>query len=265
MGNQNSFETLVRPIFNELLDRPPTGNQWLGDLCALAIQTRNGVAFAPSDVGRLVLSETPGTHEARLGPVFERAVAPPSAFLEWLLRHPDRMQITDRKHFGASGASAQKWRRKLFATDARNRDQATAEGVKQLEEHGPEGSGEEWWAFEGFTHIDCCLVTETAVLFIDGKRTETVSPATRWFQARSQLWRNVEVAQQFAQGKAFGVILAVEQDGKAALEEADATLKESYPHLTDEQTSELSRHLLGFVTWSHLAQEFMLAAPGQHR
>jgi hypothetical protein len=258
MSNRNSSETRVRPIFNELLDRSPTGDEWLGRLSALAMQTRNGGAFTPSGVGHLVRSETPDTHQARLGLVFERTVAPPGAFLEWLLRHPDRMQVTDRKHFSASGANAQKWRRKLFVTDARNRDQAIAEGVKQLAEHGAEGSGQEWWAFEGFTHIDCCLITDAAVLFIEGKRTETVSPATRWFQARSQLWRNVEAAQQFALDKAFGVILAVEQDGNAALEEADATLNESYPHLTDEQKSELSRHLLGFVTWSHLAQEFEL-------
>jgi hypothetical protein len=260
MGKQNSSETRVRPIFNELLDRSPSGDTWLGELCALAMRTRSDGTFVPSEVGRLASSGPPDTHEARVGPVFERTVAPPRAFLEWLLRHPDRMHIADRKTFGASSVEAQKWRRKLFATDTRNRDQAIAEGVRQLADHGAEGSGQEWWAFEGFTHIDCCLVTDATVVFVEGKRTETVSPATRWFQGRSQLWRNVEVAQQFAHGKPFGVILAVEEevDGKAAIHEADATLNDSYPHLAGEQRSELSRHLLGFVTWPQLKQRFAL-------
>jgi hypothetical protein len=260
MGDKDSSRTRVRPIFNELLDRSPSGDGWLGELCALALRSRAGGAFTTSNVGHLISSETPETCEARLGTVFERTLAPPRAFLEWLLNHPTRMQATNKKTFGASSVDAQKWRRKLFATDARNRDQAIAEGVKQLGEHGAEGSGQEWWAFEGFTHIDCCFVTDVAVLFIEGKRIETVSPATRWFQARSQLWRNVEVAEQFAQGKPFGVILAVEQDGEAALHEAEATLHDSYPHLTGEQKSELSRHLLGFVTWGQIRQEFDLPA-----
>jgi hypothetical protein len=175
--------------------------------------------------------------------------------------HPDRMQVDDRENFGASSQHAQDWRRKLFSNDAR-RDEAIAEGVKQLAQHGAERSRHEWWAFEGFTHIDCCLITDRTVLFVEGKRTETVSPATRWFEKRSQLWRNVEAAQQFARGKQFSVILAVEQegDGKVALQEADARLHDSYPHLMDTERTALSRCLLGFVTWPQVVQRFSLPA-----
>ena len=227
MGDNDGSKTRVRPVFNELLDRSPSGDGWLADLCALAMRTRAGGAFVPSAVGRLILP-TADTHEARSGSVFERTVAPPRAFLEWLLRHPAQMQVTDRTHLGASSADAQKWRRKLFAADTRNRDQAIAEGVTQLDDLGVEGSGQEWWAFEGFTLIDCCLVTEAAVVFVEGKCAETVSPATRWFQGRSQLWRNVEVAQQLARGKAFGVILAVEGDGNAACMKLMPPLDDAY-------------------------------------
>jgi hypothetical protein len=46
------------------------------------------------------------------------------------------------------------------------------------------------------------------VRLIEGKRTESVAP-TLWVKQRSQLWPNVEAAEQFAAGQDFGIILAV--------------------------------------------------------
>ena len=87
-----------------------------------------------------------------------------------------------------------------------------------------------------------------------------MSPSTRWFKQRSQLWRNVEAAEEFAAGKQFGVILAVESepDGTNALAAAGDTLAGSYPHLAPEQRANLAGHLLGFVTWPQIAREFAL-------
>lgn len=119
-----------------------------------------------------------------------------------------------------------------------------------------------WWAFEGFTNIDCCLIGENLVLFVEGKRTDSVSPSTLWFSERSQLWRNVEAARDFgfSKGKDFAVILAVETegDGVAALVEAAASLLGSYPHLEEPDREQLSMHLLGFVTWRQMVDEFGL-------
>jgi hypothetical protein len=165
-------------------------------------------------VGRLDASETPTTSKARLGKVFERRIAPTNLFLEWLLRHPDQMHVSDDTNFNSSDAHAQEWRRKLFSTNTVERASAIAEGVKQLAERGAQHSGQEWWAFEGFTHIDCCLVTDTTVLFVEGKRAESVSPATH----------------------------------------------DSYPHLTDARRSELARHLMGFVIWAQIVEQFSLPA-----
>ena len=89
---------------------------------------------------------------------------------------------------------------------------------------------------------------------------ETVSASTRWFTQRSQLWRNVEAAEQFAAPKEFAVILAVEHphEGTTALREAERTLADSYPHLSPERQAGLSRHLLGFVTWPDVVAQFAL-------
>ena len=98
------------------------------------------------------------------------------------------------------------------------------------------------------------------MLFIEGKRTESVSPSTLWFQQRSQLWRNVEAAKEFAGDKQFAVILAVEceADGTTALAVGATSLDGSYPHLDSEQRAELSRHLIGFVTWPGIVARFGL-------
>ena len=97
-------------------------------------------------------------------------------------------------------------------------------------------------------------------MFVEGKRTESVSPATQWFTQRGQLWRNLEAAHEFAGGKQFAVMLAVESDadGQGALDGAAKTLEGSYPHLDAAAREKLSRHLLGFVTWRAAVSEFEL-------
>jgi hypothetical protein len=213
-------------------------------------------------LGRLLTEETPMALESRLGKVFERAVPAPTAFLKWLLENPDRMQVDDESTFGATSETAREWRRKLFSTDPILRSEAQREGLARLAERGAVGSSHAWWAFEGFTHVDCCLITEHSVIFIEGKRMETVSASTRWFAQRSQLWRNVEAAEQFAKPKDYAVILGVEHphEGTAALQEAERTLADSYPHLSAERREELSRHLFGFVSWPELVERFALPA-----
>jgi hypothetical protein len=260
MGEWDSSLTRVQPVFNELLDRGPDGEPWLGELWELATRTRPGAIPKPADMGKLQASETPIDRPSRRGKVFERTVAPPLDFLRWLLAHPEAMQVRDPINFGAKSDLSRAWRRKLFSQDARLVSEAREEAERQLSKRASLRGRQKWWAFEGFSHIDCCLVTDRCVVFVEGKRTETVSPSTLWFEQRSQIWRNVEVAREFAGGRQFGVILAVEseRDGVAALDAAAHSLTASYPHLPPDQQVELGRHLLGVTTWSSIATRFQL-------
>jgi hypothetical protein len=58
------------------------------------------------------------------------------------------------------------------------RDEAQRVAQLAIETTLPRDSGRRWWAFEGFTSVDCCLESESALLFIEGKRTERLSKAT---------------------------------------------------------------------------------------
>jgi len=84
------------------------------------------------------------------------------------------------------------------------REQAQNEALNQLEHTKANARPGKWWVFEGRSSIDCCLIAVNCVLFVEGKRTESLSPATQWFKQWSQLWRNVEAAQDFAAGTVRG-------------------------------------------------------------
>jgi hypothetical protein len=263
VGERDSSLTRVQPVFDALLKHSPDGASWLGELWDMAASTRLGMAVPrPDDLGRLLAGETPADPAARRGILYERPVAPPAAFLRWLLLNPGAMQVVDRVDFGAKSAEARAWRGRLFSDEERLVREAQEEGLKQLERRLAQRGRRKWWAFEGFSRVDCCLITERCVLFVEGKRTDTVSSSTRWLEKRSQLWRNVEAAREFAGGKQFGVILAVEDelDGSAALDEAMRSLGDSYPHLESGECAELSRHLIGFVTWPDVVRKCGLPA-----
>ncbi len=261
VGDRNSSLTRVQPIFDELLDQWSNGDPWLRELWDMAALTCSGVVLSkPVGLDRLLTSETPPVRAARLGTVYERAVAPPAEFLRWLLEHPQRMKVRDPINFGAKSDTARRWRSKLFSGDELRVSEAQDEGRRQLGKRLAQRGRNKWWAFEGFSRIDCCLITSQCVLFVEGKRTESVSPSTLWFEQRSQLWRNVEAAKEFAGDKQFAVILAVEReaDGTTALANAASSLAGSYPHLDSGQRAELSSHLIGFVTWPDVVTKFGL-------
>jgi hypothetical protein len=99
----------------------------------MATLTRPGVALPrPAGLGNLLASETPADRSARLGTVYERTVAPPVAFLTWLLKNPARMLVRDPINFGAKSVEAQQWRSKLFSTDESLVTAAQEERLNQL-------------------------------------------------------------------------------------------------------------------------------------
>jgi hypothetical protein len=260
MRQRESSLTRVHPVFNHLLNRSPDGSVWLTELCRMAASTRPDKGWTPSDPGPLLPRETPETASARIGVVFKRFVPPPTEFLRWLISHPAQMDVIDRQNFNARSESVREERRKLFSSDAKQSMQAQREALEQLTALGAPRSRSAWWAFEGFTHVDCCLMTKRLVLFVEGTRTEVVSSSTRWFATRSQLWRNVEAAKQLGLGREAALILAVESesDGLAALSAAERRLATSFPHLSPAARAGLDRRFLGFVTWPALKAQFDL-------
>lgn len=245
-GARNSSLTRVQPIFRELLKNDPTGQRWLSLILRLAAP--------PSPRAEAVLpcirSLLPKTEKER----FERRVPPPTAFLRWLIEHPERMtwpkKHGKRKDFGEA---AQEWREKLLGfRTVKDQQEAKQRALDLLDRYGASKSAQEWWAFEGFTSVDCYLETESLLLFVEGKRTEPLSPSTEWYSARCQLIRNIETAKEMAGGREYGVLLATEKETE--LGNLDVRATDSLPHLTEKDRQELSQHFFGCLLWGDICR-----------
>jgi len=89
------------------------------------------------------------------------------------------VQRGQKKKFGHT---TQNWREKLFGLHGNeNQNLAIEEAASNIEINGAENSRRRWWAFEGFTTVDCCLETDELLLFIEGKRKDTLSRSTEWY------------------------------------------------------------------------------------
>jgi hypothetical protein len=182
---------------------------------------------------------------------FEYDLAPPADFLRWLINNPERLTWPNngRSKFGTS---TQRVREELLGMRGSDASlEAQRKALDKLNLVGPKASRRRWWAFEGFTSVDCYLETDKLVLVIEGKRLENVSLKVQWYPIRNQLVRNLEATSQVAAGKNFAILVVGEQ----ANDDVDPReLAASLPHLMPNQRDELWSHYLGHTTWKAVCQ-----------
>jgi hypothetical protein len=186
--------------------------------------------------------------------MFEHPAPPSRGFLRWLIENPDRLHWPERAP-GVRvrfGATTQALREALVDGPRPNRADVQARALAELERRGPHGSHRKWWAFEGYTEVDCWLETEHLLLFVEGKRTEPLAPSTHWYPERNQLVRNLEVVGELAPGRATAVMLVSEQ---AVADLTEETLRASTPHLDTTAREQLQRRYLGQTTWTALCEQ----------
>ena len=251
----NSSITRVRPVFRQLLGKDPTGASWLSQVMQLSKSTglsettrsEPGIVLPAVSEKRRYRDRVQGTIE--LERCFEFRVAPGRRFLRWLLENPDRMTWpASARH----SATTQARREALFGRKGDSaRKQVQACALQSLDRNGPEKSERRWWAFEGFTEVDCCLQTDKLVLLVEGKRTESLSKSIRWYSGRNQLHRNLEAARDLAAGREFGVFVIGEEE---IPETALGSSEDGLPHLNSAERAELMYHYLGTLTWSQVCE-----------
>ncbi len=115
---------------------------------------------------------------------------------------------------------------------------------------------------EGATHADCLIECENAFLWIEGKRTDWISPGITYDRSRDQLARNLEAVWSLAHhaGKDYRLLLCHEHP----LEGHDDVLVEGYraatwtaglPHIPIDVRYEFSRRI-GTLKWAEIANEW---------
>lgn len=261
-GLKNSSITRVRPFFCQLLDRDPTGESWLPALLDAAPGRSLlpvGVRAQPGPLDATVrerrrLPVPALDHVISLERCFEYSVPPPTAFLRWLLEHPDKLEWPG-KHRGSPrkyGTAAQDLREDLSAVGEPRQAAAQEKGLAELALKGGAGSRRKWWAFEGFTEVDCALVTDRLLLFIEGKRTESLASSTDWYPQRSQLVRNLEAVRDLADDRSAAVLLVTETPVPGEMSEPVAAA--SLPHLNATERAGVLAGYLGQTTWEQLGK-----------
>lgn len=252
-GQFNSSITRVRPVFQELIHREDTS--WFGDLVNLfpnqmifQINTKP-VSICQSSLQRRsyhdkILKQYK-IETIQLENCFEFSLPPSNAFLKWLIENPDQLQWPNGQSYGEP---TQLKRRALLDGDKN----IQSEALQALAESGAEKSSKKWWAFEGFTEVDCLIETDTLILAIEGKRTEKgPSAGVNWYPARNQIVRNLESVKRYAGDKPFAVILI---DEKNSFELTQEIINDSLPHLSAKQRTELVSHYLGSTTWKNVCE-----------
>jgi len=253
MGRFDSSLTRVQPVFNELYLKDKAGESWIEPLLKLASDSK-------SSLDGLTL------HNLVEAPIFELSAHPPKSFLRWLISNPEKLSSPPEK-FWEKWGSATRNKRKVFLKGDKN---VQIEALKELDncQNIPDRT---WWRLEGVTKVDCALRTSNAIIFIEGKRTERgASKDILWYPNRNQVLRNLDCASEYTKNhglKYFFVMIVVEKDlfenDHYRQEEVKnivnpQTVKDSFPHLSEEEQKRLMNHYLGVTTWQNIVAKFNL-------
>lgn len=263
-GQRNSSITRVRPFFQALLRRDATGKDWLPKLLSLSSAVPSSFASNPGVLlpwvsetrvykDRVLKKEPYNVASIMLEKCFEYSLRPPRAFLHWLIENIPCDKWEAKRSPKMSPATLE-WRDKLFGLGGEElRQEAMRAALDALEKRGSQGSAKQWWAFEGFTEVDCYLETDRLILLIEGKRTEPLSESTDWYEGRNQLLRNLEAIGETAGGKEFGVMVLSE---KLVATPSESVIQASFPHLKSEphKVASLMKHFWGCFTWETACQ-----------
>jgi hypothetical protein len=255
MGKYDSSRTRVAPVFNRLMDRDSSAVTWLPPLLALGSYSAERLDFDP---GPLTIPHPRWWGEN------ERRLDPPRDLLIWLVANASP-PVSDKLWGG--DASREK-REKVVA-----RDPATiAEALRLLKTRTRPGI---WYVLEGKSAPDVCLETATAIVVIEGKRTErTATSVTTWMPKRSQMLRHMDAAYEIRGGKRVLGLMIVEGDGGSDAVTVSAhwtnlaneqvleqTLTDSLPHRSVDERKQIAAGFLGVTTWQRLCAEFGVPWP----
>ena len=253
-GLYNSSITRVRPFFRLLFSKDRTGTTWLPKLLlSMTLNKQYSKMLAEKDCQIMpYLLDYRAFHDKILGKIllencFEYPLPPTKDFLKWMIENP--YELTWPKNGKMKyGEETQISREQLMDLHGKElQDHSMQDALHELSQYGAEGSKKKWWAFEGFTEMDCLLETDDFLIGIEGKRNEPVSPSTHWFPQRNQIIRNLEVLKQKAGNKEYALLL-MSEDGIDQI--TDKTYYESLPHYLPEQIEDIKKHYLGCISWS---------------
>ena len=250
MGQFNSSEWRVRPVFDALIGRDKTGRSWLPAL--LSLPRREGHAPVTVSAERLgPLEEFAwSSPQSVLRPfgLGEKALPAPRELLDWLIANVDPAKT---KPVGIPSETKQ--RRELLG----KRDKETqTEALEKLSEGNQRRA---WHTLEGPSYPDVYLRTKHAVVVVEGKFTER-APTTRttWMNVRHQMLRHIDAAWDTrGEREVYGFFVVENTNAAGWVKAVDQTiapeaLEMSLPHRSPDVRASIAEAFLGITTWKEV-------------
>lgn len=247
MGERNSTETRVKPVFNKLYSKDPTGASWLARL--LKLPSGGNPIASVQDCHLTIRKHGWGDDEVKL--------EPPLTLLSWLIRHPGKKAP---KILSKDPNKAEKRLQWLEGTK-----KYILEGLRLLT-HNP--NNEDWHIFEGPTQPDVYIETDDLVVVIEGKRTESgPTTSTTWMAGRHQMLRHLDCAWEIRGNKKVIGFFIVEGQGESGEVPPDWStyakemtfpdiLEKSLPHRGRGEQRQIADAFTGVTTWQTVCREF---------
>lgn len=244
----------ARELFEPLLQRNPSGSDWLGRLLGAAPHHER-LGEAAADPGSLHANLTVRGLEGRRA-CFMYPVAPPTSLIAWYIEHPERLSWPE----GATlSPEARLLRRALLRDEPPG---ARARAQRRARELAPVRSAfaDEWWRFEETFRPDCLLMSDRLVVVVVTAGAE-LPAASPWYPPRSALVRGLEAAWRLAGERRPGALVLADAELAEAEDAAvRASLPAAAPHLSPREREELADGYLGLLTWERAARAVEPAA-----
>jgi hypothetical protein len=241
------LSTRVRPFFDALFARDPSGGSWLPQLLQDTPHGGERLGELAESPGWLVTPLAVRGANGRLA-CFDYPANPPRELLRWFIDHPDRLRWSDADAGGAS-AEAVRLRRALVLDEPPGAQERAQDRARELLATRSALS-REWWRFEEPVVLDCVLITGRIVITVTGRGDDGVRPSTPWYPQRTDLIRDLEAARQMASGRRWASLLISDVPLAGGTDEAlTQSLPEGAPHLDDAQRGALRDAYLGNLTW----------------
>jgi hypothetical protein len=241
----NSARELIQQFFTPLLERNPSGIDWLPPLLRATPAGEERLGALIDDLGSLDANLTLPALEGRRT-AFQYPVAAPSALSHWLIDHPEALTWPCDAELKPEVALL---RRALVLDEpsgSRVRAQERARDLIPVRS----AFSEEWWRFEETFWPDVVLMSDRLALTVVGTE-DTLEPVSAWYPQRSVLVRALEAAERLADERRWGTIVLSEVPLTAA---SDAALRDALPlaapHRTAAERAQLADAYLGNLTWA---------------
>lgn len=189
----------------------------------------------------------------------EASLPPPVSLLSWLIRNLPTTGIA--KPIGDEGPAPK--RRELFEQNPETIRMA-------LDLLSGQAGGKGWHVLEGASRPDAYLLTDDAIIVVEGKRTEAgPTVGTTWMPRRHQILRHLDAAwERRGSRRVYGMLIVEGAGGPAAVEVppqwvhaslstiSTAAIADSLPHRGPAEQLEIARCFLGVTTWQAVCRTF---------